>query len=423
MLNRLYRKIYLTIIASLVLTVIVAGAAWRFGSGGRPDTNAFKMIGILATNPLPPESATKPEQQKILERLAKKLGADLALYTSKRELIAAVGRQLPAPPRHRRHRDGHWHYGHPGAAVSIRLPDRRWVVARLPRQARHPAIGLVLMLSAIAGTIALCAYPVVRGLTRRLEKLQTAVETLGQGRLATRVNVEGKDEVASLAMSFNRAAARIEELIAANRMLLANTSHELRTPLTRIRLGLERLDPRADPAVADRLRADITELDNLIDELLLASRLDTNDDLDVREPIDLLGLAAEECARYDDCSLDGAPATVSGDPALLRRLIRNLLDNAEKHGTAPITVTLSAAANNVRLDVSDAGPGIPRADRERAFEAFYRAQGTASKSGTGLGLALVRQIAMRHGGTAEIADDGATASTIRITLPRKDDKF
>ena len=177
---------------------------------------------------------------------------------------------------------------------------------------RNPAVGLVLFLGGIALAVAVCAYPVVRGLTRRLERLQTGVETLGAGHLAARVKVEGRDEVARLAASFNRAAGRIEELLGVHRLLLANASHELRTPLSRIRLGIELYDGSKDPKLKTELTRDIAELDLLIDEILLASRLDAAPTLQV-EPIDLLGLAAEECARYEDCTLQGAPVTVRGD--------------------------------------------------------------------------------------------------------------
>ena len=125
-------------------------------------------------------------------------------------------------------------------AWSVPLPDGRWIVAR-GAEPRHPAIGLILLLGGIALVIALCAFPVVRGLTRRLERLQTGVETLGSGNLTARVKVEGCDEVAGLAESFNRAAARIEELVNAHRLMLAHASHEIRTPLSRIRLGIEML--------------------------------------------------------------------------------------------------------------------------------------------------------------------------------------
>src|SRR5216684_3428380 len=157
----------------------------------------------------------------------------------------------------------------------------------------------------MAIAIAVFSYPVVRGLTKRIERLQAGVETLGAGNLATRVAVEGRDEVAQLAASFNRAAARIEELIGAHRLLLANASHELRTPLSRIRLGVELFEAKPDPKIKAELARDIAELDLLIDEILLASRIDAAPALPV-ETIDLLGLAAEECARYEDCTLQGA---------------------------------------------------------------------------------------------------------------------
>src|SRR5262249_60180490 len=116
----------------------------------------------------------------------------------------------------------------------------------------------------------ICAYRVGGGLPRRLERLQTGVETLGAGQLSARVQVEGRDEVARLAASFNRAAARIEDLVGAHRMLLANASHELRTPLSRLRLGLELYEQRPDPKLKAELARDVAELDLLIDEILLA---------------------------------------------------------------------------------------------------------------------------------------------------------
>ena len=177
-------------------------------------------------------------------------------------------------------------------------------MVRAPKRHRNPAIGLVLFLGVIAIAVAVCAFPVVRGLTRRLERLQAGVETLGAGNLSTRVKVKGRDEIARLAESFNRAAGRIEELVAAHRMLLANASHELRTPLSRIRLGIELVGAKPDPKYAADLKRDIAELDGLIDEILLASKIEAIGTLQTSEEVDLLVLAAEECARYD-CELKG----------------------------------------------------------------------------------------------------------------------
>jgi signal transduction histidine kinase len=165
------------------------------------------------------------------------------------------------------------------------------------------------------------------------------------------------------------------------------------------------------------LEQDIAELDALIDEILLASRLDAVKELDTDEEVDLLALAAEECARYDDTQLDGESAMARGDPRLLRRMIRNLLENAKRHGAPPIQVRLSRTGGSAELAVCDRGPGVPEAERERVFDPFYRRRGTKETAGAGLGLALVRQIARRHGGEARCAPQSGQGSCFIVVLP------
>jgi len=412
--KRLYHKIYLTIIASLLLVVLVASAIWRIGAERTPVAQALEIAGELAAAALPPADAPVVVQQQAIDRLAKRLKVDLALFDSTMAPIASFGHPLPPPPP--RPSGGGWLYGPMGAAWSFPLPDQRWIVARAPERHRNPIVGLVLGLGTIALAVAICAFPVVRGLTRRLERLQKGVETLGAGHLAARVKVEGRDEVARLAESFNQAAARIEGLVDAHRLLLANASHELKTPLSRIRLGIELYEHKPDAALKAGLGRDIAELDALIDEILLASRLEAAPSVQ-REPTDLLGLVAEECARFDDCTLVGTPVTIEGDPRLLRRLIGNLLENARRHGKPPIIVDVRLDSGRAVIDVVDAGAGIPESERERVFTPFYRLDGEAR--GTGLGLSLVRQIARLHGGDAVVAPRPGQPSCFRVTLPAR----
>ena len=409
--RRLYQKIYLTIIASLLLVVLVAGAFWRFGSDTSPAAMSFEIAVEFAAAALPPAQAPRSALQAAIERLADRLDADIAVLDRDLAPIATVGRPLPPP---RRPDVAGWRHRRDGAIWSFPLPDARWLLVRPRVPPRHPALALIILLGVIALGVALCAYPVVRGLTRRIERLQQGVETLGAGNLSARVEVQGRDEVARLAESFNRAAGRIEDLVGAHRMLLANASHELRTPLSRIRLGLELFQQTGDPKYKADVERDIAELDLLIDEILLASRLDAIGAPQTVEQVDLLALAAEECARYG-CTAEGQPVSVRGDPRLLRRLIRNLLENARRHGKPPIRALVRGEAGMAVLDVLDAGAGVPDGEREHVFAPF-RQLGDDAK-GVGLGLSLVRQIARLHGGDAVVAPRPDSPSCFRVTLP------
>jgi signal transduction histidine kinase len=385
--RKLYLRIYLAVLASLAVFVLATAVLWRqVGQHGAQGD----IAATLALNVLPEAGAPREQHQAVLERLTANLHADLSVFSSERTLLAAVGEPLPAPEREGW--SGRWRGG---PLWAVQLDDGRWLAARLYRHQRHPALGLLFWLGLIALAVGVGAYPVVRRLTRRLERLQRGVESLAAGDLSVRVDVEGRDEVARLAESFNRAAARIEELVGAHKALLANASHELRTPLARIRMALELPERR------NELLQDIAELDALVDEILLASRLEMQEAISA-ENVDLLALAAEECARYEDVELDGEPVTVSGDARLLRRMIRNLLENARKHGRPPVKVTVGKSEGKISLRICDSGPGVPEAEREKLFEPFYR----------GLGLSIVRQIARRHGGEAR-----CEGSCFAVTLP------
>lgn len=294
-----------------------------------------------------------------------------------------------------------------------------------------PELAIVLVMVFIA--VAVGAWPVANRLTRRLKQLRHGVERFGEGQLQHRVEVEGKDEVADVARSFNQAAQRIEELVTAHRSLLANASHELRSPLARMKMAISMLGD-VPPEHATRLKAeinqDIHELNDLVEEVLLASRLDARPTLDL-QPVDVLGLLIEEAGRTGaEVDTDHLPAALGDTPLraderLLRRAVRNLLENARRYGrqgTAPAAVEVRLRlAPNQHLDilVEDRGPGVPVEQCERIFEPFYRMPGHAEHAGgVGLGLSLVAQIAQRHGGEVRCEAREGGGSRFVLSLPR-----
>ncbi|WP_083915688.1 sensor histidine kinase [Thiofilum flexile] len=291
-------------------------------------------------------------------------------------------------------------------------------------QAQHPdkhvPIFPFLVLSALI--VSLGAYPISKRLTRRLEQLKQGVEALGEGKLDTRLPVRGCDEVAILTTSFNHSAERIQALLASQRQLLANASHELRSPLARMQMGLAMLAEQyelEETHSVQALRHDMAELNQLVEEILLASRLNTLEIPLTTQLVDLAALLAEECARLGlDCEAEAVQT--EGDARLLRRLIRNLLENAKRHGGEPIEAHLVAQTpQSLLLTISDRGKGIPAEALEQVFEPFYRPAGHGEgQGGWGLGLSLVRQIATRHGGEVACLNREGGGTVFRVSLPR-----
>ncbi len=437
----LYLRIWLTVVAALALFALVSGwLVQRHLEEQRERNERIVQERVAAwadllQSTLPAADAPAAEQARALEDWALRLRRPLALDApdgsriavteaflrrgldrpEARERLRAVplddGRTLWVPrPRGRMLHEG---MGPP------RSPPPGWLPG--VRGPWPDGLGLVALLAVLFAAVAAGAWPVVRRLTRRLEALQAGVEAFGAGQLDRRVDEGGRDEVAAVAGSFNRAAARIEALLRSHQSLLANASHELRSPLARLKMAMALLD-EAPPADRARLKreidANIAELDALVDEVLLAGRLDAQSALDAAQPVALLALAAEEAARVG-ASAEGDDLLLRGDERLLRRAVRNLLENARRYAGAGVEVRVARRADGgAELAVADRGPGVPEALRERIFEPFFRMPGHAEREGgVGLGLALVRQIAERHGGGARCEPREGGGSRFVISLP------
>ena len=422
--RRLYVRIYLAVLGSLALFALLTGLTWRLFSGFETMGPGSAFFTEAADRLAPPAGAALEAQRQQLERWRTISGYDVALFAPTGELVAqSANANLPAPASAGSASPA-WHWRGPFGGYAVRLSDGRWLVAARPEAERGLLhhFGWLLALFGIAGAVGVSAYPVVRRLTRGLEQLESSVEALGAGDLSARVTISGRDEVARLGRKFNQAAERIEQLIASNKSLLANASHELRSPLARLRMGIEETAGAVPVATQAELSRNIRELDQLIEEILLASRLEAQsaDPINL-VPVDLIALTAEECARTDAelASIPEGGIVLPADERLMRRLIRNLLENAKRHaGASKVDVELRSSASEIELNVLDRGPGVPEAERERIFEPFYRQPGTREREGSvGLGLSLARQIAKRHGGTIVCLPRPGGGSCFRVSLP------
>ena len=270
--------------------------------------------------------------------------------------------------------------------MRVDLPDGRAVVARLRPPGLNPRLRFLTILLIVAGGVGLAAFPVTARLTRRLEALRSGVEQWGAGALSLRVDGAGDDEVAVVARTFNASAARVEELLASQKALLANASHELRSPLARLRLAIELWFAHPSPDMHAEIVRNLAESDQLVEEILLASRLDHIGAAprapDPRRSARARRRRGGAHRRRRRLRVERRrTGEIDGDATLLRRLIRNLLENAAKHGRPPITIAVTRRDAMARIVVADAGEGIAAGGARAGVRAFYRPAGRAELLG------------------------------------------
>ena len=451
--NRLYVRIWLAVVLAVAVLIFLVGWAWR--------ESAERKLADYSASPVVREVVVRNAAGEVIGTATAAprvpgMGAEFSLTLTQplasgevvnlqmpraRRMNPQTGELESISPQELRERLGR--AGRMNRSDRPDRPDQHFGMGGPPggpgdKSWFKPPFGFVWMLLLVGLAVALGTYPLIRRLTKRLNTLQIGVEQWGQGDLSTRVKVSGNDEVAFLAERFNTAASRIEALVGSHKSLLANASHELRSPLTRIKMGLELMHGSQSEVALQRLKDEISrnidELDQLIAEILLASRLDSAQaDVGSFETVDLTGLAAEECAKSgaELQVLSESAIAVQGVPKLLRRLMRNLLENANRYAikntavssaeSVVLTLAIEGAGDSKTavLRVTDHGPGVPVELRERIFEPFYRAPGASERDGgVGLGLALVKSIAERHDGRVrcEAAASGQGACFV-VTLP------
>ncbi|UCH07918.1 MAG: HAMP domain-containing protein [Deltaproteobacteria bacterium] len=297
----------------------------------------------------------------------------------------------------------------------------------------HPEKGFALGLVGIGLVIALLIIPVSRIFTKRIKQLRHSALKIAEGDLSHRVTVKGKDEIAELGRSFNQMADKVERMIRGGRELTANVSHELRSPLARIRIAEEILrerwkqgDYQGCERHLDNVRQDIEELDRLIGNILILSKLDIQEASLKREsfnPSDLIrelleqfkpSISRRSLRLMTDLSFD---LSILGDRNAVRTALSNILDNAAKFTPegGSVIVTMQKQGDCVQIGVTNSFQALSTEDLTRIFEPFYRTE-RANVAGSGLGLAITRKILERHGGTIE-AENAPEGLRILIQLP------
>ncbi|HET9955856.1 MAG TPA: HAMP domain-containing sensor histidine kinase [Polyangiaceae bacterium] len=287
--------------------------------------------------------------------------------------------------------------------------------------------------------IAALSMPLARSISAPVERLAALARALGAGNLAARARSRRRDEIGDLARAFDEMAERLVQLRRSEKELLANVSHELRTPLARIRLALELVRDgdtrRADSYLTD-IEEDLAELEQLLDDVMTATRLELARGGDALPPLrrqrvaalDVLEAAKLRFARrFPERRLESRFQAnlphLDADPTLLRRVLDNLLDNAVKFSDAAAPIELEAERDatgaELVLRVRDQGVGIPAADLERVFEPFFRSDPSRTRStgGVGLGLTVVRRILHAHGGSIRVESTPQQGTRFEIRVP------
>ncbi|MFD6181120.1 sensor histidine kinase [Streptomyces goshikiensis] len=457
--------------ALAMAAVLGAGGLWLYtllranlldNTTGRTELAARKVAAQLDTGSLPPGGRLPAPEG----------GVDLVLVKDARGRTVATSGDPKDTPELGRLRPAAGVDSHsavlpparPGAerraVVVVTAPDGREVYAvyavtvlgDVDDATRAVAIGMLAGAPPLIGFAAALAWWVTGQALRPVAAIRTGLAAVTASELGRRVpDPGGADEIAELARTVNDTLDRLERSDARQRQFTADASHELRNPLAAVRSRLEVALESPDRESVAAALADTERLQRIAADLLLLARLDedgagagdggrggTGGGTGTgagngggagharSEPVDLALLAAEDVARRPEprvaVRLEArAPVPASGDPARLERALANLVDNALRHARAGVTVRAGAdpAGGWALLEVTDDGPGIPEADRDRVFERFVRLDPDRSRAagGTGLGLAIAREIARAHGGDVQALASSAGGARLVLRVP------
>jgi signal transduction histidine kinase len=304
--------------------------------------------------------------------------------------------------------------------------DRTVLVAAPDRDVQESVLivrdVLLVAYPLLVGALAGLAWHVVGWALAPVEALRQGAEEISAGRVGRLPVPEGDDEVHRLGLTLNRMLARLDAARQRQRAFVSDAAHELRSPIASLRTQLEVADHIGEPAAIPDLSVEVDRLARLVDDLLVLARAEESDPgLRRREPVDLTALlqaVVPAGARVPVAVTPGGPQWTMGDPGALRRVLDNLVTNAVRHAGSRVTLAAGRSADRVVVTVTDDGPGIPAADRDRVFDRFTRLDDARARDsgGAGLGLAIVRELVRLHGGSITLSDAGP-GLRVAIALP------
>jgi two-component system osmolarity sensor histidine kinase EnvZ len=308
-----------------------------------------------------------------------------------------------------------------GAWVSFQIDgDDYWIFLPRSRLERGDPLRWVGWGTVVLALALLGAFLIVARINQPLRQLTRAAVAMGRGRAPPPVPETGPSEISTLARAFNQMADDLKRMDDERALLLAGVSHDLRTPLARIRLGLEMLEGKDEPALKDGLVKDIEDIDAAIGQFLDFARV--NDGEAVVADGDLNAIVRDVCARHERAS-DRVSARLAPLPPLplrptsARRMVANLVTNALRHAGPQVEVVTSMEMGRAVVEVLDRGPGIPADRAEQMLRPFTRLDTARSGPGTGLGLAIVDRIARLHGGEVKLLAREGGGLRARVELP------
>ncbi|MFZ3040941.1 MAG: ATP-binding protein [Thiobacillus sp.] len=296
------------------------------------------------------------------------------------------------------------------------------------RYAVKPPLAAIAVVGVGAFLSLLTALFLVRRITVPLARAAQAASQVGAGELPEPLPETGPAELAELARRFNTMAAEVRELLDNRTTLLAGISHDLRTPMTRLQLNLEMLRDTPAPARSDRANANDARIDRAVADLADMNKLITGylalartTQAEAKVRFDLADLLEEVAADAGLAWPGAAPCTVEAGRLAVRRIVSNLIQNAQRYGGGTaVELTLVCSDTMAQVIVRDAGAGIPDEQLEKVFRPFYRLESSRSQAtgGTGLGLAIVRQLAESNGWKVKLRNRAAGGLEAVLEIPR-----